>query len=125
MGLTRRPDITTLRIVRYDPKTGRPVAYGKYAFAEGDGDRPFRWYDDAIPYDFPEFADATSRTGGRIIRRPPTRGGHFLMRSEIGGPGNWLGSTIKMVNKLGIFGFIKIDLAAKTAILMSTESGFD
>ncbi|TWU33865.1 FG-GAP-like repeat-containing protein [Novipirellula artificiosorum] len=54
------------------------MAYSKYAYGRSPFDRPFRWYDDSISYEFPGFADAVSRAKGRIVRRPKTRGGYFF-----------------------------------------------
>src|SRR5438552_2218197 len=40
----RRIDLASLQVVRWDPETSAAVS----------GPLPLRWYDDAIPYDFPE-----------------------------------------------------------------------
>ena len=64
--------------MQYDSKTKRPLPFSDYAHARSRYDRPFRWYDAAIPYDFPEFPSANSATRGQIIRRPRVRGGYFL-----------------------------------------------
>ena len=71
------PDIASLQVMRYDPRSGRPISYGNYAYAKHAADRPFCWYDAAIPYDFPEFDDTVYRTDGRIVRTPVVRGGYF------------------------------------------------
>jgi len=76
-GLQGIPDISSVQVIRYDPETGRPLPYGKYAFGRSVYDRPFRWYDEAIPYDFPEFAQAIDRTGGKIERTLTPRAGYF------------------------------------------------
>jgi hypothetical protein len=78
LGIRQRPDLTSIQVIRHDETTGKPMAYSKYAHSRGPFDRPFRWYDDAIPYEFPEFADAVSRAKERIVRRPKTRGGYFF-----------------------------------------------
>ncbi len=64
--------------MRYDPKSGRALTYGNYAYARHAADRPFSWYDAAIPYDFPEFDDTVYRTEGRIVRALVVRGGYFF-----------------------------------------------
>src|SRR5438105_6842639 len=51
----RTPDLGSLQIMQYDPDSGKPIAYGNYAYAKSLFDRPFRWYDGSIPYEFPEF----------------------------------------------------------------------
>ncbi|QDU37399.1 FG-GAP repeat protein [Maioricimonas rarisocia] len=76
LGIEARPDLTSLRVVACDPQTGKALPS-----PTGESDaagRPFRWYDDAIPYEFPEFANAVSRTDGRIVRRSRVRGGYFF-----------------------------------------------
>ena len=52
--------------MQIDPKTGLPIEYTDYAHARSPFDRPFRWYDAAIPYEFPEFRNTTDRTKGKI-----------------------------------------------------------
>ena len=61
-------DATSLRIVRVD-ESGNPAS---------DEPLPFRWYDEAIPYDFPEFLDSVSRTVGELKPEPRVRGGYYL-----------------------------------------------
>jgi hypothetical protein len=72
------PDIASVQVTQYSPRTGEAIESDRYAYAKGKFDRPFRWYDDAIPYEFPEFADAVTRSHGKIVRRPRTRGGYFF-----------------------------------------------
>jgi hypothetical protein len=43
----RRIDLTSLRVVHHDPRNRRDLSPSL----------PFRWYDDAIPYEFPECED--------------------------------------------------------------------
>ena len=78
LGLQQRPDLSSIQVIRHNETTGKPMAYSKYAYGRSPFDRPFRWYDDSIPYEFPEFTDAVSRAKGRIVRRPKTRGGYFF-----------------------------------------------
>jgi len=51
---------------------------GRYAYGLSDTERPFRWYDASIPYEFPEVVDDVSRTGGELRRKPKVRGGYFF-----------------------------------------------
>ncbi|HPA47383.1 MAG TPA: VCBS repeat-containing protein, partial [bacterium] len=76
-GISALPDITTIRVEKYDPGTGKAETYGQYAYAVGPADRPFRWYDSAIPYDFPEFESNIDQTNGVISWNPHPRWGHF------------------------------------------------
>jgi hypothetical protein len=68
-------DIASIQVVRHDPKSGQP--FGTPNDIRTPFERPFRWYDAAIPYEFPEFNEAVSRTGERIEWKPRTRGGYF------------------------------------------------
>ncbi|MCA9078455.1 MAG: VCBS repeat-containing protein [Planctomycetaceae bacterium] len=77
IGVQRTPDLSTLQVIEHEAKSGLPVDSDSYAYGLSDFDLPFRWYDAAIAYEFPEMADAVSRTKGRIVRRPRTRGGYF------------------------------------------------
>lgn len=61
-------DATSIRVVRVD-ESGKPL---------NDESLPFRWYDAAIPYDFPEFLDSVSRTVGALKPEPRERGGYYL-----------------------------------------------
>jgi hypothetical protein len=78
LGVSRLPNIASVQVVGYDQRTGRPLEYSNYAYGQSPADRPFRWYDAAIPYEFPEFANAVSRTRGKIERKPRVRGGYFF-----------------------------------------------
>jgi len=77
LGVDSLADISSLQVIRYDVQTGKPIAGSKFLHGRGDFDCPFRWYDAAIPYEFPEVADDVSRTGGELRRTPVTRGGYF------------------------------------------------
>jgi len=69
VGKDRAMDPASLRILRVDA-TGKPSA--------PDEPLPFRWYDDAIPYDFPEFIGSVSSTQGELRPKPSERGGYYL-----------------------------------------------
>jgi hypothetical protein len=77
LGGERAADITSLQVMKIDPKTGEPERYTNYAYARSPYDRPFRWYDAAIPYDFPEFYGTANTTNGEIRRKNRIRGGYF------------------------------------------------
>jgi FG-GAP-like repeat len=77
LGIRGTVDIASIQVMRYDPATGKPIPYHDYAYARSPYDRPFRWYDAAIPYDFPEFMNSPDRTDGRIERKNWVREGYF------------------------------------------------
>lgn len=74
----RTVDVASLQVVRYDVQTGAAINDGRYAYATNSADRPFRWYDGSIPYEFPEVVDDVSRTAGELRRKPRVRGGYFF-----------------------------------------------
>ena len=61
-------DATSLRVVRID-ESGELIS---------DEPLPFRWYDGAIPYDFPEFQGSVSGTAGALRPTLSERGGYYL-----------------------------------------------
>ena len=75
-GITGRIDPASLQVIRFDARTGKPIRSNN-AFSTGPYDQPFRWYDAAIPYDFPEFAQALDRTKGTIERQVIERAGYY------------------------------------------------
>lgn len=50
----RRIDVGSFEVEQFDPATGDPISYGKWAYAHAAWEVPYRWYDDSIPEDFPE-----------------------------------------------------------------------
>lgn len=62
----RLPNIASIQVIKYDDRTGKPLTYGKYAYATSPYDRPFRWYDAAIPEDYPENESNIDQTGGEL-----------------------------------------------------------
>lgn len=57
-------DVCSFQVAQYNPITGEPVSYGKWAYAKTNWERPYRWYDDSIPEDFPEvFNNVNLETG--------------------------------------------------------------
>jgi len=77
LGLDRVVDISSIQVIQVDRATGRHRPSVRFAPAKSPVDCPFRWYDAAIPYEFPEFDQAISRTSGRIDSKPWVRGGYF------------------------------------------------
>ena len=77
LGIEALPDIASIQVMAYDLETGQPKRYANYAYARSPNDRPFRWYDAAIPYEFPDFHDTLTRTNNTIVRRNRTRAGYF------------------------------------------------
>ncbi len=67
-GRSAALDPASLRVVRVD-SAGRAV---------DDEPLPLRWYDAAIPYQFPETQDSISRSNGKLEPKLAERGGYFL-----------------------------------------------
>src|SRR5262249_23196049 len=78
LGLDPAVDIGSIQVIPIDRDSGRPRAAVRFTHGKSPADCPFRWYDGAIPYEFPEFGEAVSRTGGRIDFKPWVRGGYFF-----------------------------------------------
>ena len=70
-------DIGSVQVIGYDAETGKPVAMEQSGGGPAEFDRPFRWYDDAIPYEFPEVGGDIVRNKGELRRTTITRGGYF------------------------------------------------
>jgi len=68
LAVTQLTDMASFQVMRYDPRTGRAQKYSNYAYRRSSFDRPFRWYDAAIPYQFPEFGNTVSKTNGKVVR---------------------------------------------------------
>ncbi len=58
-------DIGSIQVVQYDISTGKPISFEKNAYQSTEGEVPSRWYDNNIPYDFPEFDKTVAKTEGR------------------------------------------------------------
>ena len=71
------PICPTLRSSATIPLSGEPLAGPANAFARGAFDVPSRWYDAAIPYEFPEVEMNVSSTGGKLNYITRTRLGYF------------------------------------------------
>jgi hypothetical protein len=77
MGVDATANIASLQVMRIDAATGNPLTYDNYAYARSKFDRPFCWYDGAIPYDFPEVFAPLSYGNGRIKRTISPRAGYM------------------------------------------------
>jgi hypothetical protein len=78
LGADAKADLGSLQVIRYNPKTGEPLPYEEgYLYGRGPDDCPFRWYDGAIPYDFPQILGSITRMGGELRRVNKLRGGYF------------------------------------------------
>jgi len=77
IGVKGKADLRTIQVIQFDPKSGRQTSfYEDYAYQRGPWDRAFRWYDDAIPYDFQEVLGASSHTDGERKRSKTPRAGY-------------------------------------------------
>ncbi|HTF25267.1 MAG TPA: VCBS repeat-containing protein [Candidatus Limnocylindria bacterium] len=76
-GAASAANISSIQVMKFEPRAGEPEPYSNYAYARSAYDRPFRWYDASIPYDFPEFYNTADRTNGEIQRKNRLRGGYF------------------------------------------------
>ena len=77
LGIDKRADLGSIQVMKIDPKTGRALEYNDYAYARSNFDRPFRWYDAAVPYQFPEFRNTVDRTKGKIQYQDKIRTGYI------------------------------------------------
>jgi FG-GAP-like repeat len=53
----KRADLSSLAVVGYAPDTGEPIAYEGNAYATTPGETTSRFYDAAIPWEFPDYYD--------------------------------------------------------------------
>lgn len=94
LGVRGKLDVASIQVIRYNAETGQPIRFGKYEYGSSEWDCPFRWYDDAIPYDYPDYHRSTATTGGKIVNwvyRP--RWGHLF-----GTLGDWDGGHLAWVH---------------------------
>ncbi len=90
LGIAGRGNAASLQVVEYDPQTGMPAKYQKYRYArsktepstggasEPHYDRPFRWYDAAIPHDFPQVGSYVNSMPEKLAYKPVKGGGYWL-----------------------------------------------
>jgi hypothetical protein len=74
----RQANLAGVQVIRHDAATGEPVPQTRNAFGEGEFDNPLRWYDAAIPYDFPEVEANVSSTEGKLPYVTHPRLGYFF-----------------------------------------------
>lgn len=63
----RAIDVSSIQVMRFDPNTGQPEPYNDWAPARSAHDRPYRWYDGAVPFEHPDVLRPLSRTENRPI----------------------------------------------------------
>ncbi len=90
---TARADITSLQVMRLDASSGEPLEYANYDHARSAFDRPFCWYDRAIPYNFPEVFAPLSYSEGKIKRTISPRAGYMYNAL-----GEWRGGHLAFVH---------------------------
>lgn len=102
MGTGISLDTASIRITRCDSSG---ISLPPMSESKLDENPPFRWYDESIPYDFPEFHDSVSRTAGELRPKPRERGGYYLnavgdgrkgrlvwMHTQVGNEPAWYGT---------------------------------
>ena len=72
------PDLANVQVVRHQTRSGEPELVTPNAFGVSPLDLPCRWYDAAIPYEFPEVEANVSSTDGELRYSPRTRLGYFF-----------------------------------------------
>ncbi|MBC8869503.1 MAG: VCBS repeat-containing protein [Planctomycetes bacterium] len=68
-----RIDGRSVQVMRVDPTSGEPMPCDDWAYRRSAFDRPHRWYDAAIPFDYPQVIAGISRTDDQP-RRTATPG---------------------------------------------------
>ncbi|HEV3137328.1 MAG TPA: VCBS repeat-containing protein, partial [Pirellulales bacterium] len=92
----RKPDLAGVQVIRHDPQSGEPVRATRNAFGRGEFDLPCRWYDAAIPYEFPEVEDNVSSTEGKLRYVTRTRLGYFFDCL-----GDWKAGRLAFAHRVG------------------------
>jgi hypothetical protein len=77
LGANIKVDVASFEVERYDTKTGKPIPYGKWAYARTDWELPYRWYDDSIPQDFPEVLGDVDQQTGALTYTPEKNWGYL------------------------------------------------
>src|SRR5262249_3023463 len=77
VGIEGKVNAASFQVIRIDAVSGEPVKYENYAHGRSQFDRPFAWYDGAIPYDFPEVFAPLSYSDGTIKRTISPRAGYM------------------------------------------------
>src|SRR5216684_1308277 len=76
-GAKGKINVGALEVEQYDPATGQPIPYGKWAYAHEPWEVPYRWYDDAVPEDFPEVVGKINPDTGELKYTPERNWGYF------------------------------------------------
>ncbi len=76
-GAKGKINVGALEVEQYDPATGQPIPYGKWAYAHEPWEVPYRWYDDAVPEDFPEVVGNINPDTGELKYTPERNWGYF------------------------------------------------
>ena len=105
-GGTGKIDVGSIQVARYDSETGEPVKGPKWNYAHEDWEVPYRWYDDAIPQDFPE-RDLDVKTGALTPIPQPNWGYLYETQGECARE-ILLGRTLKLEINRRITQFISI-----------------
>ncbi len=92
----RMPDLAGVQVIRHDPQTGEPLVETRNAFGHSEFDLPCRWYDAAIPYEFPEVEDNVSSTEGKLRYITRTRLGYFFDCL-----GDWKAGRLAFAHRVG------------------------
>jgi len=93
VGGAGKIDISSIQVERYDPASGKPIRYGKWAYSQTDWDVPYRWYDASIPEDFPEFQGSINGTQGEL-RYQKTKGWGYFYETV----GEWDGGRLAWIH---------------------------
>lgn len=104
LKLTGSVDLSTLQVQRYDPATGKAMPFAAFSEARTPFDRPCRFEDDEVPWDYPDRANYSSeepngrgsvtirKGGGRLFNREmrSTRGNiTWVHTQEAGKPSHY------------------------------------
>jgi len=92
-GAQGRIDVGSIEVEQYNPATGEPVPYGKWAYAHADWELPYRWYDDSIPEDFPEVVGNINPETGEL-KYTPERNWGYLYETL----GEWQGGNLAWIH---------------------------
>src|SRR3954464_14981179 len=76
-GASGKIDVGSIEVEQYDPVTGNPIPFGKWAYAHADWELPYRWYDDSIREEFPEVVGNINPETGELKYTPERNWGYF------------------------------------------------
>src|SRR5262249_16861871 len=93
VGIRGEADLSTIQVHKYDPQTGEAEPYPNFEGALSPFDRPCRFDDESIPWDYPDRANyASDYASGRGPTVPRQGGGRLFNREKDNTAGNlsWL-----------------------------------